>query len=181
MTSINPSPLESRRQRGDLIDEFSKARSEGIGAPWHNQGCSRSPGPTLKRASRTRDKTDLCADNARALYHSFMHRGSAVRWWRTLQEQHVRSIRNKLKDRPSAADHTVDKIGMLWSFAKEYLEMKLGPNPAIEVAAIHTKRESYRAWPPDLCGAFQALPRPRLRYATPLRSKKCAGTILTDR
>jgi hypothetical protein len=33
---------------------------------------------TRKRASRTKKKTDLCADNPQALYHSFMHRGSAV-------------------------------------------------------------------------------------------------------
>jgi hypothetical protein len=79
----------------------------------------------------------------------------------TLREQHVRSIRNKLKDPPSVADHIVDKIGMLWGFAKEHLEMKLGPNTAAEVAAIDTKRESHKAWPRELCAAFEVLPRPR--------------------
>jgi hypothetical protein len=43
--------------------------------------------------------------------------------------------------------------------------MKLGPNSAAEVAAIHTKRESHKAWPPELCAAFEVLPRPRLRLA----------------
>src|SRR5215813_13727508 len=33
----------------DLIDELYETCSGGIGAPWHNQGCSRSPGPTRKR------------------------------------------------------------------------------------------------------------------------------------
>jgi hypothetical protein len=60
-------PPKARRQRGDLIEEFSETCSGGIGAPWHNQGCSRSPGPTTKRASRTKEKTDLCADNAQTL------------------------------------------------------------------------------------------------------------------
>jgi hypothetical protein len=57
-----------------------------------------------------------------------------------LREEHVRSIRNKLKDRPSAADHTVDKIGMLWGFAKEHLEMKLG-------AAIRFCSPFFRSFP----------------------------------
>jgi hypothetical protein len=58
----------------------------------------------------------------------------------TLREEHVRSIRNKLRDRPSAAEHTVDKIGMLWGFAKEHLEMKLG-------AAIRFCSAFFRSFP----------------------------------
>src|SRR5262245_61429073 len=46
----DPLPPKLRRQRGDLIDELYETCSGGIGAPWHNQGCSRSPGPTRKRA-----------------------------------------------------------------------------------------------------------------------------------
>jgi integrase len=83
----------------------------------------------------------------------------------TLREQHVRHIRNELKERPSVADHTVEKIGMLWGFAKEHLEMNLGPNPAAEVAAIHTEHESAKAWPAELCQKFEALPHPRLVLA----------------
>ena len=83
----------------------------------------------------------------------------------TLREQHVRHIRNELKDRPSVADYTVDKVGMLWGFAKEHLEMNLGPNPAAEVASIHTEHESHKAWPAELCEKFEALPHPRLVLA----------------
>jgi integrase len=83
----------------------------------------------------------------------------------TIKEKHVRAIRNQLKDRPSVADHMVDKIGMLWGFAKEHLGMDLGSNPAAEVAAIHTERESHKAWTPELCQKFEKLPRPRLVLA----------------
>ena len=52
---------------------------------------------------------------------------------------------------------------MLWRFAKEHLELDdLGPNPAREVAAIHTTKKSHQAWPEALCEAFEALPNPRL-------------------
>jgi len=82
-------------------------------------------------------------------------------------EKGVRKIRNKLRDRPSVADATVDMIGRLWLFSKEHLEMDdLGPNPAAEVASIHTEHEPAPAWPEELCKKFEALTsRPRLRRA----------------
>lgn len=82
-------------------------------------------------------------------------------------ERGVRRIRNKLKDTPSVADATVDMIGRLWRFAKEHADMdELGPNPATEVAAIHTDHKSAPAWPEELCQKFEALDsKPRLRRA----------------
>ena len=71
-------PPKARRQRGDLIDELYQTCSGRTGAPWHNQGRSRSPGPTRKRASRTKEKTDLCADNAQASALAGFDFGSAV-------------------------------------------------------------------------------------------------------
>jgi integrase len=83
----------------------------------------------------------------------------------SLTETHVRKIRERLKDRPSVADHTVDKIGMLWSFAKETLAMRLGPNPAKEVKSIHLTRVSHPAWPEKLCDLFEAHEDPILQRA----------------
>jgi integrase len=81
-------------------------------------------------------------------------------------EKGVRRIRNNLKDRPSVADATVDMIGRLWLFAKEHLSMEdIGPNPAAEVATIHTEHESAPAWPEELCAKFEAIENPRLRRA----------------
>jgi integrase len=81
---------------------------------------------------------------------------------RTLKEKHVRTMRNALKDRPSVADHTVSKVGTLWKFAKEELELELGPNPAREVASIHTVKQPHQAWPEDLCAKIEAHPNPRI-------------------
>jgi enterobacteria phage integrase len=71
-------------------------------------------------------------------------------------EQDVRAIRNRLSDTPSIADYTVDMIGRLWRFAKEHLDMPLGPDPTREVAAIHTDKEAHKAWPEALCRAIEA-------------------------
>jgi integrase len=84
----------------------------------------------------------------------------------TFTEKGVRRIRNNLKDRPSVADATVDMIGRLWRYSKEHLDMEdIGPNPAAEVAAIHTQHESAPAWPEELCAKFEASENPRLRRA----------------
>lgn len=82
-------------------------------------------------------------------------------------ERGVRRIRNKLKDRPSVADATVDMVGRLWRFAKEHLDMDhLGPNPSREVASIHKNHVSAPVWPEELCRKFEALhDRPKLRRA----------------
>jgi integrase len=82
-------------------------------------------------------------------------------------EKGIRKIRNKLKKHPSVADAVVDMIGRLWLYSKEHLDMDdLGPNPAAEVASIHTEHESAPAWPEELCQKYEALTdRPRLRRA----------------
>lgn len=82
-----------------------------------------------------------------------------------LTEMHVRKMREMLKAKPSVADHTVDKVGMLWSFAKESLGMRLGVNPAREVKSIHRTRISHPAWPEKLCDLFEANADPVLQRA----------------
>jgi integrase len=82
---------------------------------------------------------------------------------KSFTERGVRRIRNRLKEHPSVADAVVDMVGRLWRFAKEHLDMDdLGPNPATEVASIHTEHESHPAWPEALCEAFEKLSNPRL-------------------
>jgi integrase len=84
----------------------------------------------------------------------------------SLKEHNVRKIRNELRERPSVADRTVDKIGMLWRFAKEDLEIRdLGPDPSREVAGIHSKSNPHPAWPPELCRLFEDRASPRLLRA----------------
>jgi integrase len=97
----------------------------------------------------------------------------------TLAERHVRRIRDELKERPTVADRAVDKIGMLWGFAKEYIPGmdRLGPNPAKEVKSIHTGHKPHPAWPPELMAAIEQHSNPRvvrayflLRYTGQRRS-----------
>lgn len=111
----------------------------------------------------------------------------------TLEERHVRKIRGQLKDQTTeivngrkltrggttVADRAVDKIGMLWRFAKEHIEGmdRLGANPTREVAAVHTTHSPHPAWPPELMAAIEAHPNPRvvrayylLRYTGQRRS-----------
>ena len=44
-----------------------------VASPWHNPGCSRVPGPTVKRAHPHQGKTDLCANDATTLYYRTFH------------------------------------------------------------------------------------------------------------
>jgi integrase len=95
----------------------------------------------------------------------------------SFDEKGIRSIRNKLADKPSIADTTVRMIGRLWRFAKEHLEMELGADPTREVANIHTEVESHKVWPPELCAAVEKHHNPKvvrayflLRYTGQRRS-----------
>ncbi len=105
------------------------------------------------------------------------HFGSAE--FASFDESGVRSIRNKLRNTPSIADDVVGKIGMLWKFAKEHIDGmdRLGANPTAEVASIHTEHEAHKALPPELCGAIEKHPNPKvvrayylLRYTGQRRS-----------
>ena len=81
----------------------------------------------------------------------------------SLEERHVRKMRTLLKDRATFADRVVDKVGMLWNFAKEHLDMdRLGPSPSREVASIHTGQKSHPAWPPELMTAIEKHKNPRI-------------------
>jgi integrase len=78
----------------------------------------------------------------------------------TFTEDDVRALRNRLRNTPSLADAVVKMIRRLWRFAKEHLNMRLGPCPATEVARIHTEHEQHKAWPADLCAAIEQHPNP---------------------
>ena len=75
----------------------------------------------------------------------------------SITERGLRTIRNKLAATPLVADRTVDMVGMLWRYAKEHIDGmdRLGPNPAAEVAAIHTEQQAYKAWSHELCTAIE--------------------------
>jgi integrase len=92
-------------------------------------------------------------------------------------EKAVREIRNRLRDEPSVADATKKMIGRLWAFSKEHLGMSLGPNPATEVAAIHTEHQAHKAWPQELCTAVEAHEDPnvvRAYYLLRYTGQRCS-------
>jgi integrase len=118
--------------------------------------------------------------SSRSVYErrfQYLNDNFGVAEFASFDEKGIRSIRNKLTDTPSIADKTVQMIGRLWRFAKEHLEMELGADPTGEVSSIHTDRESYKAWPPELCAAIEKHPNPKvvrayylLRYTAQRRS-----------
>lgn len=83
----------------------------------------------------------------------------------TMREEHVRKIRNALRDNKSVADAAVKKIGMLWRWAKEHTDLTLGPNPSTEVARLNKTHRAHPAWPDALCDAFEHLPYPKMVLA----------------
>jgi integrase len=93
------------------------------------------------------------------------HYGRAI--FSTIEERLCSKIRNERKKTgTTVADRTVDKIGMLWNFAKEHLGMdNLGPSPSREVASIHPGFKSHPAWPAELCKKFEAEASPRMLRA----------------
>lgn len=93
---------------------------------------------------------------------AYLHDNYGMAEFATITERGLRVIRNKLAATPSVADRTIDMVGMLWRYAKEHIDGmdRLGPNPAAEVAAIHTESEPHKAWPPDLCAAVERHPNP---------------------
>lgn len=148
---------------------------------------TRSPG-TLGWVIRQYKKPDngrwaALSDGTKEVYNRIFdwldeHYGRAE--FASLEERHVRKIRGQLKERgPTVADMAVDKIGMLWRFAKEHIEGmdRLGPNPSKEVASIHEAHTPHPAWPPELMTAIETHPNPRvvrayylLRYTGQRRS-----------
>jgi integrase len=57
----------------------------------------------------------------------------------------------------------VEKVGMLWGFAKEHLGMDdLGPNPTREVASLHKGNTPHPKWPDELCRKFEHLDNRRM-------------------
>jgi hypothetical protein len=99
----------------------------------------------------------------------------------SIREEHVRRVWNELKDKPSVTDRTVDKIGMLWPFAKERLEMELWPNPR---ARLPPSTKSASTTRPDrtslLCAAFGAGSDRRRTTFEPknrLKSQRCNRAV----
>jgi integrase len=77
-----------------------------------------------------------------------------------LRERHVRALRKEFKA-PSASDRAVMMVRLLWQFAKEDLDIELGPNPAAEVERKHSREWSHEPWPDEFIVKFLAEARPR--------------------
>jgi integrase len=77
-----------------------------------------------------------------------------------MRERHVRALRKQFKA-PSASDRAVMMVRLLWQFAKENLDMELGPNPAAEVERRHSRGWSHEPWPDEFIVKFLAEARPR--------------------
>jgi len=78
----------------------------------------------------------------------------------------IKRIRNlpEFKGKTSVADAIVDRLGALWNFADNNLDIELsGPNPTLGIASLHEEGEAAPAWPPELCAAFEKQPHERMR------------------
>jgi enterobacteria phage integrase len=77
-----------------------------------------------------------------------------------LREDHIRKIRTRFTS-TSRADLAVMLLGMLWTFAKERLAMRLGVNPTIDVARLHRREWSHEPWPEWVVEKFEAEAEPK--------------------
>lgn len=77
-----------------------------------------------------------------------------------LQEHHVRQIRTRF-EATSTADVAVMLLGMLWTFAKEKLALRLGINPAADIQNLHRQARQHEPWPPEIIAKFEAEGQPQ--------------------
>jgi integrase len=136
----------------------------------------------LSDTRRTSKKWAALKPNTRTVYErrfDYLNQHYGPAEFASFTESGVRTIRNRLADKPSIADATVDMIGMLWRFAKEHIEGmdRLGRNPTTEVASIHTEHKSHPACPLELCAKIEKHSNPKvvrayflLRYTGQRRS-----------
>jgi integrase/predicted DNA-binding transcriptional regulator AlpA len=155
-------PLPGMPGTAAFMEEYDRLLGQHTPAP--AKLSAGSPGTLAWVITQYRIKSKAWAKvkpSTRATYdRHFLHLrdnyGAAA--FHTITERDVREIRNEPVDRPSIADATVDMIGRLWRFAKEDLNMSLGVDPTREVSAIHTDKESHKAWRPELCAAIERHP-----------------------
>ena len=96
----------------------------------------------------------------------------------------IKRIRNlpEFKDKTSVADAVVDRLGALWNYADNHLDIDLpGVNPTLGITSLHQGGEAAPAWTPDLCAAFEAQEHARMvtfymlaRYTGQRRGDCCA-------
>lgn len=74
----------------------------------------------------------------------------------------VKRIRN-LPEFKGRADAIVDRLGALWNFADNNLDIDLfGSNPTLGVTPLHEGGDAAPSWPAELCEAFEKYPHPRM-------------------
>jgi hypothetical protein len=78
-----------------------------------------------------------------------------------LREEHVRAIRSRFLPATFTADEAVMLLSTLWTFAKEHLAMKLGPNPTTDISKLHRQAWSHEPWPNGVVGKFEVEARPK--------------------
>jgi integrase len=78
-----------------------------------------------------------------------------------LREEHVREIRSRFLPATFIADEAVMLLSTLWTFAKEHLAMKLGPNPTTDIRKLHRQAWSHEPWPDQVIEKFEAEARPK--------------------
>jgi integrase len=96
----------------------------------------------------------------------------------------IKRIRNlpEFTDKTSVADAIVDRLGALWNYADNNLDIDLpGMNPTLGISSLHQGGEAAPAWTPDLCAAFEAQEHARMvtfymlaRYTGQRRGDCCA-------
>jgi integrase len=79
----------------------------------------------------------------------------------------IKSIRNKLKNVPTAANEIIDRLGQLWRWADENCNLEgeaklIGSDPTQGVKHIATEPQSALAWPEELCQKFEGIKHTRM-------------------
>jgi integrase len=78
-----------------------------------------------------------------------------------LGEEHVREIRSKFMPATFSADISVMLLSTLWTFAKEHLAMRLGPNPTTDIRKLHRQTWAHEPWTDQVMAKFEAEAKPK--------------------
>lgn len=76
---------------------------------------------------------------------------------KAMTRRQVRAIHEKYASEPRRADHYVQVIRLLWNFAKNKLDWKIGENPAANID-LYGKSRSFEPWPQWMCNAVDDAP-----------------------
>lgn len=147
----------------------------------------RSPLDWVIIAFKQSDKWLELAESTRAVYQrrfDWLSTNYGGELFASFDRRIIKRIRNlpEFRGKTSVADAIVDRLGALWNFADNSLDIDLvGSNPTLGIASLHEEGEAAPAWPADLCAVFEKQPHKRMvtfymlaRYSGQRRGDCCA-------